>query len=208
MATLGSQIGQLLERRRAEAQAKQAGERQRAIVEAALDCIVTVDERGRVLEFNPAAVRTFGYRAEEAIGQEMAELLIPPDLREDHREGFAPAASPPGRPAARIARGDHRPARVRQRVPDRAGHHPDRRPGPPRFTGFLRDITERHRIDEDLRPSRRASSRRPTRPAGGSSGICTTARSSGWCLALGLRLARAQFSENPAAAGGSSWRWR
>jgi len=49
-------------------------ERVRAVLETALDCVVAVDAHGRVIEFNPAAERTFGYTAAEARGREMAEL--------------------------------------------------------------------------------------------------------------------------------------
>ena len=51
--------------------------------------MITIDHRGRVIEFNPAAERTFGYSSEEAIGREMAELIIPPSLRARHRAGFS-----------------------------------------------------------------------------------------------------------------------
>ena len=44
---------------------------------------------GRVLEFNPAAERVFGYTRAQAVGQELAELIIPPELRERHRRGLA-----------------------------------------------------------------------------------------------------------------------
>jgi PAS domain S-box-containing protein len=60
-----------------------------AIVSAALDCIITIDATGQVMEFNPAAEATFGYRREEAIGREMSELIVPPHLREAHRRGVA-----------------------------------------------------------------------------------------------------------------------
>src|SRR5207247_499739 len=62
--------------------------RMRAILEAALDCVVTRDERGCVVEFNPAAERTFGYAREDVVGREMAELIVPPRLREQHRQGL------------------------------------------------------------------------------------------------------------------------
>jgi diguanylate cyclase (GGDEF)-like protein/PAS domain S-box-containing protein len=60
-----------------------------AVIEAALDCIVTIDGEGRVLEFNPAAERTFGYSRADALGRDMADLIIPPALRERHRNGFS-----------------------------------------------------------------------------------------------------------------------
>jgi PAS domain S-box-containing protein len=59
------------------------------MLEAALDCVITIDHQGRVVEFNPAAERTFGYRREEAVGREMAELIVPAALRARHRDGLA-----------------------------------------------------------------------------------------------------------------------
>jgi PAS domain S-box-containing protein len=54
-------------------------------VEAALDAIVTIDVDGIVRRFNPSAERMFGYSREEALGQPVVELLVPPDLRELYR---------------------------------------------------------------------------------------------------------------------------
>lgn len=62
--------------------------RKSAVMEAALDCIVSIDANGQVIEFNPAAERTFGYRREDVIGQDMAELLIPVSKRESHHQGL------------------------------------------------------------------------------------------------------------------------
>src|SRR2546421_7269514 len=60
----------------------------RALLDSALDCIITMDASGRVTEFNAAAQRVFGYSREEAVGQELASLIIPPALRERHRQGL------------------------------------------------------------------------------------------------------------------------
>ncbi|HYR23376.1 MAG TPA: ATP-binding protein [Chthoniobacterales bacterium] len=61
----------------------------RGILDNALDCIITIDSGGHVLEFNPAAERTFGFTRQEAIGKELAELIIPPRMRNQHRRGLA-----------------------------------------------------------------------------------------------------------------------
>src|SRR5256885_14264538 len=61
----------------------------RDILDNALDCIITMGQDGRVLEFNPAAERVFGFTRAEAIGKELAELIIPPRMREQHRRGLA-----------------------------------------------------------------------------------------------------------------------
>ena len=61
----------------------------RAILDTALDCIISMDQRGLILEFNPAAERVFGFSRSEAIGRELAELIVPPALRERHRRGLS-----------------------------------------------------------------------------------------------------------------------
>src|SRR5580658_264081 len=63
--------------------------RKAAILESALDCIVTIDHEGCITEFNPAAERTFGHRRDEVMGKQLADVMIPPSLREKHRHGFA-----------------------------------------------------------------------------------------------------------------------
>jgi PAS domain S-box-containing protein len=60
-----------------------------AYLDAALDCVIVADASGRIVEFNPTAERTFGYSREEALGRTMAELIVPPSLRERHTAAFA-----------------------------------------------------------------------------------------------------------------------
>jgi two-component system NtrC family sensor kinase len=59
-----------------------------AIIAAALDCVIAIDEAGNIVEFNPAAEATFGYSRAEALGRPVAELIVPPSLRQRHAEGF------------------------------------------------------------------------------------------------------------------------
>jgi PAS domain S-box-containing protein len=66
-----------------------AGEHLSAYLQAAIDCVIVADASGRIVEFNPAAERTFGYTREEALGRTMAELIVPPSLRERHIAAFA-----------------------------------------------------------------------------------------------------------------------
>jgi two-component system CheB/CheR fusion protein len=60
----------------------------RALLDSALDCIISMDATGHVLEFNPAAERVFGYTRDQAVGQELASLIIPPAMRDLHRAGL------------------------------------------------------------------------------------------------------------------------
>ncbi|MBI3780407.1 MAG: PAS domain S-box protein, partial [candidate division NC10 bacterium] len=76
-------------RRRAAEALRESEARKGAILESALDCIVTIDHEGMIIEFNPAAERMFGYTRAEVMGKAMAEVIIPPALRDRHRRGLA-----------------------------------------------------------------------------------------------------------------------
>jgi PAS domain S-box-containing protein len=50
--------------------------------------VVSIDHDGRIIEFNPAAEKLFGYKRGDVIGRQMAELIIPPHLRAAHYAGL------------------------------------------------------------------------------------------------------------------------
>lgn len=114
-----------------------------AIVAAALDCIVTIDAEGRVVEFNPAAEETFGFKREEVLGLDLAELILPPEFREAHHSGMARFQKE--RTSRIIGRRLHLEAvrRNGDRFPIEltvtAYRNPD---GEPEYTAYLRDRTE------------------------------------------------------------------
>ncbi|MFO1359700.1 PAS domain S-box protein [Plasticicumulans sp.] len=81
-------VRDISERRLAEQALGESEARKSAILQAALDAVITIDRRGRVLEFNPAAERLFGFRRGSVLGRDLAELIVPPRLRERHRQGL------------------------------------------------------------------------------------------------------------------------
>jgi PAS domain S-box-containing protein len=83
-----SVIEDITERRKMEQALWESEARHAAILETSLDAIITMDEQGRVVEWNPAAERTFGYSQAEAVGKQVEELIIPPMLRQKHRSGL------------------------------------------------------------------------------------------------------------------------
>ena len=80
---------QLADRRETERGLHASEALKATILRSALDCIITIDQSGRVMEWNPAAEKTFGYSRETAVGREMAELIVPLALRAAHRRGMA-----------------------------------------------------------------------------------------------------------------------
>src|ERR1700691_5183494 len=74
---------------RLQQQLKHSEARNAAILDSALDCIVTMNHLGCITEFNLAAEHTFGYRREQVVGMHLVDIIIPPALREQHRLGLA-----------------------------------------------------------------------------------------------------------------------
>ncbi|GJQ26794.1 MAG: GGDEF domain-containing protein [Phycisphaerae bacterium] len=62
--------------------------RTRMIFDSALHAIVTMDAHGRITDWNPQAEKLFGWSADEAIGRDLAELIIPERFRAAHRAGL------------------------------------------------------------------------------------------------------------------------
>jgi PAS domain S-box-containing protein len=87
-AAVGAQIGDFVARRSAEMQLRTADATKGAILESALDCIITMNSHRRIVDFNPAAERTFGYTREQAVGRTVEDLIIPERFRAAHRAGL------------------------------------------------------------------------------------------------------------------------
>jgi PAS domain S-box-containing protein len=60
-----------------------------AVVDNALFAVVTTNEDGQIVEFNPAAEHMFGVERAKAIGQSVGDLMVPPKYRQAHRDGMA-----------------------------------------------------------------------------------------------------------------------
>jgi PAS domain S-box-containing protein len=60
----------------------------RLIVDSAPDAVIAMDSQGRIIEWNKRAEVTFGWQRHEAIGRELAQLIIPESLRAPHRQGL------------------------------------------------------------------------------------------------------------------------
>jgi len=147
---IGAEVGQFLSRKRMEHQIQESEARKAGMLNAALDCIITVDQHARIVEFNPAAERTFGYRSAEIVGRPVVDVLVPEAERARCREQLAHcrtsgAESVTGRRLEVVgmrADGTRFPAELSiTKISSAAG---------PLFTGFLRDITRQKRRANQL----------------------------------------------------------
>jgi len=138
------------ELKRVEQALRESENRKSAILNGALDAIITMDHEGKISDFNPAAEKIFGYRREEALGKPLAELIIPERLRQRHHEGLArylvtgegPVLGQRIEMPALHAEGREFPVELSiSRIADLQ---------PPMFTATLRDITERRQMEQEL----------------------------------------------------------
>ena len=127
----------------------------RTFLDSALDCIITMDASGRVQEFNPASERVFGLSRNEAVGKELAELIIPPRLRERHRQGLARYLKTGEGPLIGKLIEIEALRRDGSEILVALAISVTRVNGSPIFTAYLRDITERKRAEETLRENER-----------------------------------------------------
>jgi PAS domain S-box-containing protein len=141
----------ITERIRTETALRESEALKGAILESALDAVLTIDEHSVVTEFNPAAEQIFGYTREEAIGETITDLIIPHEYREAHRAGLK----------RYLTTGES--SILRQRIEVTARRKSGEvfplelaitpiplASGRPLFTAFLRDITERRQAEEAL----------------------------------------------------------
>ncbi len=124
-----------------------------AILKAALDCIITITHDSQIVEWNPAAERTFGYSASAALGQDLAQLIVPPEFRERHYKGMAHYLATGHGPVLgnrvelEALRADG------SRFPVELAISPIEVDGQSHFTAYLRDISDRKRTEAALRES-------------------------------------------------------
>lgn len=124
----------------------------RALLDAAVDAIVVIDHRGIIQEFSQAAQRVFGYTADEAIGRNV-NLLMPEPYHGEHDGYLARYVGSRDPHIIGIGR------EVRAKRKDGTVFPCDLAVGqvqgvePPRFIGFIRDITARKEAEEQLRRS-------------------------------------------------------
>ena len=136
------------ERKRAEQLLRESEGLKSAILESALDCIIAMNHEGRIIEWNPAAEKTFGYGRDEVLGASMGDLIVPPLMRGKHRQGLA----------RYLTTGESRVLGRRIQMtalradgsefPVELSITRIQREGPPAFTAYVRDITERQQAEE------------------------------------------------------------
>lgn len=152
LGAIAAHTAQALENAERLGQLRSAVRRHRAVIESSLDGVIAIDPAGRVVEFNPAAEQIFGYAEADALGRDLAELVIAPEDREAHRRGLNRGFQDGewrllGRRfevTGLRADGSRLPVELSLNYVEDGGD------GQPVVYGFVRDISERRRGEEQL----------------------------------------------------------
>jgi len=147
----------ITERKRAENALRISQERFTAIVNMAMDAVLTLDANQHIVQFNAAAERIFCCPAREAIGQSLGRF-IPAQFREEHREGGHAELSNGTGGGATLLRGLHFDLRTNyglrasgEKFPLEASISQVTVAGERQCTVILRDITQRKQAEEEIR---------------------------------------------------------
>ncbi|MCI0395708.1 MAG: GAF domain-containing protein [Chloroflexi bacterium] len=150
MGQIGTQLGRVVERARAEEALRESEHRTRLFLNTALDAVVTVDDRGLITGWNDYAEQIFGWSGPEILGQPLLTTIVPPQYREAYTTGFDRF----------LKLGERRILNQRIEITalHRSGHEfpveltvaPVMLRGRYVFNAFIRDITERKQVELNL----------------------------------------------------------
>ena len=128
-----------------------------SVLDSAFDAIVTMDLDGAVVDMNAAAERMFGLAREDAIGRELAALIIPEEFRDEHRRALARQQADSASDAGSRIIGKRLELEAlrldRTRFPIELSVSRIHSAGRTYFTAWIRDLTERRQAEEALRLS-------------------------------------------------------
>ena len=138
-------------RRRHETELLETEKLRVAIMEASLDSVITVNERGEIIDFNPTAQETFDYRHEEAVGRSFNDLVVAPEWRDTFERllYLSLAGAEQGAPLQRIEM--QAVARDGREFPVELSIKPVFLEEQLVFTLYLRDIAERKVREAEIR---------------------------------------------------------
>ncbi|MCR9247371.1 MAG: PAS domain S-box protein [bacterium] len=130
-----------------------------ATIDCALDCVITIDQTGAIVEFNPAAEQTFGYEKDLVVGQRLADLIIPENYRAAHEAGLRRYLDTGEGPVLNTRLELTALRSDGTEFPVELAISPIEVDGQALFTAYLRDITERRAAEQELNDARAAAER-------------------------------------------------
>ncbi|MCC7310345.1 MAG: PAS domain S-box protein [Sulfuritalea sp.] len=127
--------------------------RTQLLLDSSMDAVICMDQHGKVVIWNARAEELFGYREDQVLGREVAELIVPPEYRERHREGMARfiKTGEPKLIGTRVEVPGMRADGSRFPIELTIGSLSESETDDPMFSAHIRDITERKSAEAELR---------------------------------------------------------
>jgi two-component system cell cycle sensor histidine kinase/response regulator CckA len=143
------------ERKEADEQLRESNTLYRTLLETANDAFVSIDDESVIVEWNRQAERLFGWPRDEAVGRSLTETVIPPEYRAAHVAGLrrfldtgdGPVLGQTLELTALRRDGTEFPIELTIWASESAGRY--------RFNAFVRDISERKQLEEELRQAQK-----------------------------------------------------
>jgi PAS domain S-box-containing protein len=148
---------EITDRKLADIEIRENAERLAKIIDTAYDAFVAMDEHGNVVDWNPQAERTFGWKRDEVVGKSVAEAIVPEEFHRAHLEGI------------RRFQATGQGVILNRRIEVQARHRDGRQfpveltvaPSPlgdgTVFNAFLHDITDRKHAEAELHQAKEAA---------------------------------------------------
>jgi PAS domain S-box-containing protein len=150
MAHIGAQLGRVVERQRAEQALRASEERARLVIDTAYDAFIAIEGHGLVTDWNSQAERTFGWSRQEALGQPLRDLIVPPQYRAAHERGLRHFLATGEGPVLNKHIELSAVRRDGQEFPVELTISPLRWGPGHVFNAFVRDISQRKRAEREL----------------------------------------------------------
>ena len=144
---VSTQVAMAIERSHAEAELRTSESRLKAIIDAALDAVITMDGDGVIRSWSPQAERVFGWPASEAVGGRLSTTIVPPRYREAHERGLAHFLGTGEGPVLNQRIEITGLRRDGREIPVELTITPVRLGGAWLFSAFVRDISERKQVE-------------------------------------------------------------
>lgn len=149
IGTIGAVVD-ITEKKHAQQKLKESEHKLRQIIDTSLDAVITIDRKGMITEWSQQASAIFGYRRDEVIGELMSNIIIPEKYKTAHNNGME-----------HYNKTGHGPVlnkRIEITAVDKNGREfpielsitPIEVDGRHSFSGFIRDITDRKKAENDL----------------------------------------------------------
>ena len=157
MANLVSLALEATERLQAESALRKSEARTRSIIDTALDAVIGMDDRGYVLDWNRRAESIFGWTRAEAVGRELAGMIIPPQHREAHQRGLQRFLKSGEGPVLNKRIEITGLRRDGSEFPIELAISPLKTPTGYEFHAFVQDIGERKQAEDELRGAKESA---------------------------------------------------